>query len=99
MAKSPPTGAPRPRAVTKRLRLHGTIAHNLGAMIVTGRLEPGTLLDNQVEASIRRLRVIMPVQCQSRTHGARLLAACLTRSRTGIAVTACSASPRPRSMN
>jgi DNA-binding FadR family transcriptional regulator len=53
MAKPPPTSAPRPRALTKRLRLHGTIAHDLGAMIVTGRLEPGAMLDNEVEASVR----------------------------------------------
>jgi DNA-binding FadR family transcriptional regulator len=35
----------------KRLRLHGTIAQDLGSQIVTGRLKPGTVLDNEVEAS------------------------------------------------
>lgn len=44
------------KSVSKRLRLHGTIAHELGAMIVTGRLKPGALLDNEVDASVR-LRV------------------------------------------
>src|SRR5580692_5616373 len=53
MARSTPRTAPRPESVTRRLRLHGTIAHDLGAMIVTGRLKPGTLLDNEVEASDR----------------------------------------------
>src|ERR1700744_1623026 len=41
------------KSVSKRLRLHGTIAHELGAMIVTGRLKPGALLDNEVDASVR----------------------------------------------
>jgi DNA-binding FadR family transcriptional regulator len=35
----------------KRLRLHGTIAQDLGSQIVTGQLKPGTVLDNEVEAS------------------------------------------------
>ena len=37
----------------KRLRLHGTIAQDLGSQIVTGHLKPGTVLDNEVEASER----------------------------------------------
>jgi DNA-binding FadR family transcriptional regulator len=41
------------KSVSKRLRLHGTIAHELGAMIVTGGLTPGALLDNEVDASVR----------------------------------------------
>jgi DNA-binding FadR family transcriptional regulator len=40
----------------KRLRLHGTIAQDLGSQIVTGHLKPGTVLDNEVEAS-ERLKV------------------------------------------
>jgi DNA-binding FadR family transcriptional regulator len=40
----------------KRLRLHGTIAQDLGTQIVTGRLKVGVLLDNEVEAS-ERLKV------------------------------------------
>src|SRR6516225_4123131 len=38
-------------AVSKRLRLHGTIAQNLGVRIVTGHFKPGALLDNEIEAS------------------------------------------------
>ena len=53
MSRASPRIKPRPESVTRRLRLHGTIAHDLGASIVTGRLEPGTLLDNEVEASVR----------------------------------------------
>ena len=53
MSRSTPRSAPRPESVTRRLRLHGTIAHDLGALIVTGHLKPGTLLDNEVEASDR----------------------------------------------
>jgi DNA-binding FadR family transcriptional regulator len=37
----------------KRLRLHGTIAQDLGSRIVTGNLKPGTVLENEVEASDR----------------------------------------------
>ena len=37
----------------KRLRLHGTIAQDLGSRIVTGHLKAGTVLDNEVEASDR----------------------------------------------
>jgi DNA-binding FadR family transcriptional regulator len=53
LSKLPPRNPPRPESVTRRLRLHGTIAHDLGALIVTGRLKPGTMLDNEVEASDR----------------------------------------------
>jgi len=37
----------------KRLRLHGTIAHDLGTLIASGHFKPGALLDNEVEASDR----------------------------------------------
>jgi DNA-binding FadR family transcriptional regulator len=40
----------------KRLRLHGTIAQDLGTQIVMGHIKPGTVLDNEVEAS-ERLKV------------------------------------------
>jgi DNA-binding FadR family transcriptional regulator len=40
-------GAARPR----RLRLHGTIARQLGIAIVSGQYSPGELLDNEVAAS------------------------------------------------
>jgi DNA-binding FadR family transcriptional regulator len=48
-AKIPVIAAP--AAVSKRLRLHGTIAQNLGVRIVTGHFKPGALLDNEIEAS------------------------------------------------
>jgi DNA-binding FadR family transcriptional regulator len=40
-------------AIRKRLRLHGTIAHELGTLIVSGRLKPGALLENEIDASDR----------------------------------------------
>jgi DNA-binding FadR family transcriptional regulator len=43
----------KPHAIRRRLRLHGTIAQELGTLIVSGRLEPGGLLDNEIEASDR----------------------------------------------
>ena len=40
----------------KSLRLHGSIARDLGVRIVSGRYKPGHLLDNEIEAS-ERLKV------------------------------------------
>lgn len=40
----------------KALRLHGTIAHDIGVRIVSGRLEPGRVLDGEIAAS-EQLRV------------------------------------------
>ena len=40
----------------KLLRIHGTIARDLGIRIVSGRIQPGEVLDGEVEAS-DRLRV------------------------------------------
>lgn len=37
-----------------RLRVHGTIARELGLSIVSGRIRPGHVLDGEVEASSRR---------------------------------------------
>jgi DNA-binding FadR family transcriptional regulator len=37
----------------KALRLHGSIARDLGVRIVSGRYKPGHLLDNEIEASER----------------------------------------------
>ncbi|HVI99990.1 MAG TPA: FadR/GntR family transcriptional regulator [Sphingomonas sp.] len=55
--------SPRTRATTidtpegrKLLRIHGTIARDLGIRIVSGRFRPGEVLDGEVEAS-DRLRV------------------------------------------
>ena len=45
-----------PHARRPRLRLHGTIARDLGIRIVSRRLKPGDLLDNEIAAS-ERLRV------------------------------------------
>src|SRR5678815_533658 len=38
----------------KSLRLHGTIARDIGVSIVSGRYRPGHILDGEVEASERR---------------------------------------------
>ncbi|HUQ12545.1 MAG TPA: FCD domain-containing protein [Steroidobacteraceae bacterium] len=42
---------PAPR---KALRLHGSIARDIGVLIVTGRYRPGHILDGEVEASSQR---------------------------------------------
>jgi DNA-binding FadR family transcriptional regulator len=41
-------------ASRKALRLHGSIARDLGVLIVTGRYRPGHVLDGEVEASEQR---------------------------------------------
>jgi DNA-binding FadR family transcriptional regulator len=38
----------------KALRLHGSIAHELGMLIVSGRYRPGHVLDGEIEASSQR---------------------------------------------
>ena len=38
----------------KSLRLHGSIARDLGVLIVSGRYRPGHILDGEVEASEQR---------------------------------------------
>src|SRR4051812_9303870 len=45
-AAAPPT--------RKALRLHGTIARDIGMQIVSGRFRPGNILDGEVEASEQR---------------------------------------------
>lgn len=45
---------PEPRPAPKPLRVHGTIARELGLAIVSGRLRPGHVLDGEIEASSRR---------------------------------------------
>ena len=49
---------PKNESTTKRkaLRLHGSIARDLGVRIVSGRYKPGHLLNNEIEAS-ERLKV------------------------------------------
>ena len=37
----------------KKLRLHGSIARDLGVQIVSGHYEPGHVLDGEIEASER----------------------------------------------
>jgi DNA-binding FadR family transcriptional regulator len=41
------------RARRRSLRLHGTVAHDLGMLIASGHYEPGDLLDGEIEASER----------------------------------------------
>lgn len=48
------TAADLPRVAPARLRVHGTIARELGIAIVSGRVAPGELLDGEIEASERR---------------------------------------------
>src|SRR5262245_2334050 len=38
----------------RTLRLHGSIARDIGVLIVSGRYRPGHVLDGEVEASERR---------------------------------------------
>src|SRR6187431_2061094 len=38
----------------KSLRLHGSIARDIGVLIVSGRYRPGHILDGEVEASSQR---------------------------------------------
>jgi len=51
-SKSKPAPAPHP--ARKALRLHGTIARDIGVLIVSGRYRPGHVLDGEVEASEQR---------------------------------------------
>jgi DNA-binding FadR family transcriptional regulator len=53
MASKPTKKAPDVRARRKSLRLHGTIARDLGILIVSGRYHPGEVLSNEVAASDR----------------------------------------------
>ena len=46
--------APVPHPARKALRLHGTIARDIGVLIVSGRYRPGHVLDGEVEASEQR---------------------------------------------
>lgn len=50
-----PRQAPTPLvAGRQRLRVHGTIARDIGRAIVSGTLKPGHVLDGEIEASTRR---------------------------------------------
>src|SRR5215469_18205488 len=45
------TGQPSPESPPRALRLHGTIARQLGIAIVSGRYPPGDLLDGEISSS------------------------------------------------
>jgi len=52
----PKKGAPDSRpaeAGGRSLRLHGTIARDIGVRIVSGRIQPGAILNGEIEASER----------------------------------------------
>lgn len=49
-----PSAAMSSQRTNSRLRVHGTIARELGLAIVTGRLRPGHVLDGEIEASSQR---------------------------------------------
>ena len=51
--KAPPSRRPDVRARRKSLRIHGTIARDLGILIVSGRYKPGEVLNGEVAASDR----------------------------------------------
>jgi DNA-binding FadR family transcriptional regulator len=53
VAKVKTAKSPDVRARRKSLRLHGTIARDLGILIVSGRYKPGEVLNNEVAASDR----------------------------------------------
>ena len=58
------------RARRKSLRLHGTVARDLGILIVSGRYKPGDVLDGEIEASDR-----LNVSRSAYREGVRILAA------------------------
>ena len=56
MARKAATGARATAGGSGSLRKHGTIARDLGVRIVSGRIQPGSILDGEIEAS-ERLKV------------------------------------------
>jgi DNA-binding FadR family transcriptional regulator len=56
VARKVATDARAARGGSGSLRLHGTIARDLGVRIVSGRIPPGSMLDGEIEAS-ERLKV------------------------------------------
>ena len=52
-AQASPAKTPKSKraARPKSLRLHGTVARDLGIRIVTGKLQPGELLEGEIAAS------------------------------------------------
>jgi DNA-binding FadR family transcriptional regulator len=76
--------APQIRTHRKLLRVHGTLAQEIGADIVSGELQPGEVLDNEVEASTR-----LGVSRNTYREAMRILAAkglISSRTRTGTRV-------------
>ncbi|HEU4591082.1 MAG TPA: FadR/GntR family transcriptional regulator [Steroidobacteraceae bacterium] len=76
--------APQIRTHRKLLRVHGTLAQEIGADIVSGVLNPGEVLDNEVEASSR-----LGVSRNTYREAMRILAAkglISSRTRTGTRV-------------
>lgn len=51
MTKLVPLGRSRP--ISKVLRLHGTIAHDLGVAITSGKYQPGDLLVGEIASSVK----------------------------------------------
>ena len=74
------------RAPKNSLRLHGTIARNLGVQIVSGRYQPGDVLKNEIDASDR-----LKVSRTAYREAVRILAAkglVESRPKTGTRVSA-----------
>ena len=53
MAKRAATSARERVGAVQSLRLHGTIARDLGVRIVSGRIQPGSILNGEIQASER----------------------------------------------
>src|SRR5688572_1560608 len=53
VAQSKPASKSNARSRRKSLRLHGTIARDLGVLIVSGKYRPGEILNGEVAASDR----------------------------------------------
>lgn len=69
----------------RNLRVHGTVARQIGTEIVSGHLRPGHVLDGEVEASLRR-----KVSRNTYREAIRILIAkglLTSRTRTGTRVT------------
>jgi DNA-binding FadR family transcriptional regulator len=90
MAKraTPKTAAEPARNARSSLRVHGTIAREIGLQIVSGRLRPGHVLDGEIEASAR-----LKISRTAYREAIRILSAkglIQSRPRTGTRVSAIS---------
>lgn len=75
-----------PEKTSKSLRIHGTIARDLGTLIVSGRYKPGDVLDGEIAASER-----LQVSRTAYREALRMLAAkglVESRPKTGTRVSA-----------